>query len=192
MHIFFLLVLPILLPLPFPSLLPLSLFPYRDVLQSTVVALQSAVTSSLQLTPIITSVLAGQQLQPGIASGGEAGGTGLPERLLAPIQPSQGEELTPPSTASKGEEEEGDSSAEEPTPTPTHSTSPHVQPVRFNTDWTTLKMVICKVDPWGRERACGRTCPFLSISCRLQVRTVVWPASRPALSAVKVSMLSSA
>ena len=102
-------------------------------------ALQSAVTSSLQLTPIITSVLTGQQLQPRIASGGEAGGTGLPERLLAPIQPSQGEELTPPSTASKGEEEEGDDSAEE--PTPTHSTSPPVQPVRFSTDWTTLKMV---------------------------------------------------
>ena len=146
----------LLLPLPFPSPLPFSSLPslppispfppphlslssYRDVLQSTVVALQSAVTSSLQLTPIITSVLTGQQLQPRIASGGEAGGTGLPERLLAPIQPSQGEELTPPSTASKGEKEEGDGSAEE--PTPTHSTSPPVQPVRFSTDWTTLKMV---------------------------------------------------
>ena len=34
---------------------------------------------------------------------------------------------------------------------------------------------------------------FVSVhSCRLQVRTVVWPASRPALSAVKVSVLYSA
>ena len=102
-------------------------------------ALQSAVTSSLQLTPIITSVLTGQQPQPGIGSRAEAGGTGLPERLLETTQPSQGEELTPPSTASKGEEGEGGSSAEE--PTPTHSTSPPVLPVRFSTDWTTLKMV---------------------------------------------------
>ena len=107
-------------------------------------ALQSAVTSSLQLTPIITSVLTGQQPQPGIGSGAEAGGTGLPERLLETTQPPQGEELTPPSTASKGEKGEGGSSAEA---TPTHSTSPPVLPVRFSTDWTTLKMVNVNLIP---------------------------------------------
>lgn len=106
-------------------------------------ALQSAVVSSLQLAPIVNSVLTGQQLQTGgVAAGGEVGGAvgnGLPERLLAPAQ-LQGEELPPTSTASEGEEDSS-SVSEAREPTSTHSTYSPPLPTTFSTEWTMLKQV---------------------------------------------------
>ena len=110
-------------------------------------ALQSAVVSSLQLAPIVNSILTGQQLQAGgVASGGVASGggvavgNGLPERLLAPAQ-FQGEELPPPSTTSE-KEEDSSSVSEVREPTSTRSTySPPVLPMSFSADWTMLKQV---------------------------------------------------
>lgn len=111
-------------------------------------ALQSAVVSSLQLAPIVNSVLTGQQLQAGgvalggVAAGGEVGGAvgnGLPERLLAPAQ-LQGEELPPTSTASEGEED-CSSVSEAREPTSTHSTYSPPLPTTFSTEWTMLKQV---------------------------------------------------